>query len=231
MTLQPNHGPTGIPLRCEATPQVRVLKLGGSLLDAPNLRERFDQMLAEIAPKLNLVIVGGGEWVEEVRRLDRIHGLEPAWVHELCIDLMQHTAALAQQILNVGPLVTQSCELDDLVRTSTERISCDEAVVVAGASIVAPTAYRSTIRGLLPHSWEVTSDSIAACLAQSLGGCELILLKSADGPDVDGAPQGKFSAWSAQGLVDPYFAKAARGLTDVSISNLRNWPAHRQGSV
>jgi acetylglutamate kinase len=34
----------------------------------------------------------------------------------------------------------------------------------------------------LPHSWDITSDSIAAFIAGALGAGELILLKPVDGP-------------------------------------------------
>ena len=34
----------------------------------------------------------------------------------------------------------------------------------------------------LPHSWDITSDSIAAFIAGALGASELILLKPVDGP-------------------------------------------------
>ena len=45
----------------------------------------------------------------------------------------------------------------------------------------------------LPHSWDITSDSIAAFIAGSLDASELILLKPVDGP-VDALVDGGFAA-------------------------------------
>jgi hypothetical protein len=68
----------------------------------------------------------------------------------------------------------------------------------------------------LPHTWDVTSDSIAARLAAVLQACELVLLKSTlpqPGTEIDRA--------AAEGYVDRYFPVAARGLA-VRAVNLRD---------
>jgi len=66
----------------------------------------------------------------------------------------------------------------------------------------------------LPHSWSVTSDSIAARIAQVLPAGELVLLKSADPPG-DAATRPPY--------VDEYFATAAQGLNRVRFVNLRRF--------
>jgi hypothetical protein len=69
----------------------------------------------------------------------------------------------------------------------------------------------------LPHSWQVTSDSIAARLAQVTRAGELVLLKSA-------LPR-RGATWPDvvhEGLVDRYFPAAVTHVSQVRIVNLRD---------
>ena len=69
----------------------------------------------------------------------------------------------------------------------------------------------------LPHNWRVTSDTIAARVADRLGAIELVLLKSAT------LPAGTDRAAAARlGLVDPEFPRAAAPILYVSYVNLRD---------
>jgi hypothetical protein len=71
--------------------------------------------------------------------------------------------------------------------------------------------------GALPHTWEVTSDSVAARVAQVTGARRLVLLKSTDFPEgIDAEETGR------RGLVDAYFARAQGGM-EVFALNLRGW--------
>ncbi len=77
----------------------RVVKLGGSLLEWSDLRAAFFKWLDNQPPAVNLIVTGGGETVEAVRRLDKVHTLDPSSVHWHCIDLMMTTGRIASQIL------------------------------------------------------------------------------------------------------------------------------------
>ena len=66
----------------------------------------------------------------------------------------------------------------------------------------------------LPASWEVTSDSIAAWLAEGLGAGELVLLKSSE-PTLP-TP----SEWATSGYVDAYFLEASANLPVVRAVSL-----------
>jgi aspartokinase-like uncharacterized kinase len=68
----------------------------------------------------------------------------------------------------------------------------------------------------LPHTWAVTTDSIAAHAARVHGG-RLVLLKSVDIP-----PGTAWEKAAADGGVDAHFPTAARGLT-VEAMNFRRW--------
>jgi hypothetical protein len=71
--------------------------------------------------------------------------------------------------------------------------------------------------GTLPHSWAVTSDSIAARAAVVLGAERLVLLKSVDVP-----PETPWEQAAARGWVDVYFPRAiaAAGFA-VEVENFR----------
>ena len=62
----------------------------------------------------------------------------------------------------------------------------------------------------------MTSDSIAARVASTIGARELVLLKS-----VEPAPGLDRNGAMAVGLVDPQFPTEARTIAEVSVVNLR----------
>ena len=169
------------------SPFVRVIKLGGSLLDCPDVGKRFHNWLAGESAAVNLLVVGGGEIVEAVRQLDNIHRFPPAWSHSICIDLMQVTAKIAQQLLNCSLLATPE-QLKHWLQPVSQLPLTSSCLPEAGnpstiAAVVSPTAYFEHLQGL-PEDWTVTSDSIAAQLARHLAADELCLLKSTSG-DID----------------------------------------------
>ncbi|MDO9326470.1 MAG: uridylate kinase, partial [Methanoregula sp.] len=59
-------------------------------------------------------------------------------------------------------------------------------------------------RDPLPHSWDITSDSIAAWVAAELG-IELLVLKSVDGISVNGILQERVAIPIENDTVDPFF--------------------------
>ena len=68
----------------------------------------------------------------------------------------------------------------------------------------------------LPRTWENTTDSIAARIAEILRADRLVLLKST------GAPPGLTTQGAAElGVVDRVFPRAARAIPEVVLVNLR----------
>lgn len=145
----------------------RVIKLGGSLLTSPRLRERFDTWLAAQPPATNVIIVGGGALVDAIREIDRVQHFDASTAHWLAIDTMSVTARLAATLL-VRPCVDRLAALDNLHLATA--IFDVRPYLREEESRVTP--------GRLPHGWEVTSDSIAAHLALAIAASELVLLKS-----------------------------------------------------
>lgn len=184
---------------------LRVVKLGGSLLDVEGLRGRLLAWLRDQEPKTTALVVGGGPIADAVRAIDRAQGLSPEAAHWLAIDAMGVTARLTAELFPEFPLVhslaaVQGAEIGDVVIIDVPRVL--RAAAPADA---------------VPASWSVTSDSIAAWMAEKLAANELVLLKSK-------LPHGELDLPSLadEGYVDSFFPSAAAKLERVRFVNLRD---------
>ena len=158
-----------------------VFKVGGSLLGYPELLESTLAAIVEASLHTRVAIVpGGGPFAEAVRDADhRFHLADDTahWMAVLAMD--QHAHLLA----GMRPELT--------VATSERDI--ESAVESARIPVIAPYRWLRD-SDPLPHTWDVTSDSISAWLASALGATQLVLVKS------PGA--------SGEGAVDSYFSRA-----------------------
>lgn len=187
-----------------------VVKVSGSLFDLPDLGPKLKLWLDELDADRILLVPGGGAMADVVRELDRIHHLGEVAAH--CVAL----GAMA-----VGGLFLASLQI-------TTALIRDVSVTRAGVRIYIVDALgfgSDDIRreDRLPCSWKVTSDSIAARVAQVSKAEQLILLKSISVP-----PGTRWDEAAEQGWVDPYFAQAVHSLPQVSVVNFREWCANRK---
>lgn len=187
-----------------------VIKLGGSLLDLPDLPERFDRYLERHPRERPVIVCGGGEVVEQLRKWDRLYAIGDEPCHWIALRALTINALVLERVL---PRAVHVEKVDDLARAWSEglrplldpwRFICDVDTRDADP---------------LPRGWSVTSDSIAARMARSLGARELVLLKSVSIP-----PGLSPTEAAARGAVDPVFPHAARGLEVVLTANLREEP-------
>lgn len=187
---------------------VRVVKLGGSLLNLPDWAARFRRWLAEQPPAVNILIVGGGRLADAIRDRDREVGLDPSTAHWLAIDAMSsNMAAVRRQLPEALPV--DRCE--DLQAAFAER-----RLVAFGPRDFLRRIEPQAGGSRLPHSWDATSDSIAARLADVLGAGELVLLKSAPPPPQAATLQQIADA----GYVDRGFPVFASGIALVRFDDL-----------
>ena len=143
-----------------------VIKIGGSLRTvAPWADLRYH--LAALAQRRRLLLLpGGGIWADHVRAVDAAGDLGDTSAHWMAILAMDQYGFWLADRLGVTPLR----DLDPIGTRATSR----EPQLLLPFDLL----YR---RDPLPHSWDVTSDSIAAWLAKEVGAQLLVLLKDVDG--------------------------------------------------
>ena len=192
---------------------IRVVKVGGSLFDLPDLGQRLRDWLGCQRPAHNVLIAGGGPLVEQIRAWHADEPIEDAAAHWMCVDLLTVTAHMLHAWMPEIPLVEDDCLL------------C-QRVGEPGATIFGPAPWmRHSEPGLpgtwLPSNWETTSDSIAGRLAAALLADEFVLMKSA-------LPRRKtsreLSALAAVGYIDSVLAQMAPELPPTRLVNLRALP-------
>lgn len=172
---------------------VRIVKVGGSLLEREDLAEALQSWLRSQMPANTILLAGGGELCEVIRTWDARLKLGDEHSHWLCVDLLDATSHVLSKLL---PEAAWSDDIEVL------RQFCHPIVIFAPAAWLREREKQSTAGPPLPHSWDVTSDSIAACLYLDLAADELVLLKSTTPGKGESIEQ-----LSSRNFVDPHFAK------------------------
>lgn len=150
-----------------------VVKIGGGLLAGDG---GLDAVLGEIQAVSRdfslLVVPGGGPFADLVRDIDRQVGLSDDAAHWMAVLAMDQYAQLIASRLTRGQVVRASSEIETALHEG--RIA-----------VLAPYLWMRDADPL-PHSWDVTSDSISAWVAGQVGAPRLVLVKppGASGPDI-----------------------------------------------
>jgi hypothetical protein len=140
-----------------------VVKIGGSLLTTSSL-DAVLEVIGDVARERRLLIVpGGGPFADAVRDVDRRMHLSDEAAHWMAILAMDQYAHLIASRLPGAVVVDR-----------TDAIAA--ALHEGRLPVIAPSAW---LRGVdsLPHTWDVTSDSIAAWIAGQVGAQSLVLVK------------------------------------------------------
>lgn len=192
-------------------PPIVVAKVGGSLLSLDDLPQRLDQQFGRRGDRRWLVVAGGGPTADLVRDWSRRFPLDESAAHWMaCRSLSLNAAMLAE-------VIPQAAFCVDRVMVDRAWRNGQRAVLDVAAFLMAE---ERRAEECLPHTWDVTSDSLAAWIALQWPADELRLLKSI------GCPTGELiTAASQRGLVDPYFPGVAGHLPQVSWCDLRATPA------
>ncbi len=147
-----------------------VLKLSGHLI---NHEEVIKKTLHELRPLSKLVkfvvIPGGSVFADLVRELQKKLGFNDDVAHWLAIKAMEVYGTYIKSLDDLGITV----EVDNLIEVY-------DAVSKGNIPILMPYKILRAFNEL-PHSWDVTSDSIAIYIAELLRACMVILAKPVDG--------------------------------------------------
>ncbi|MBI4584655.1 MAG: hypothetical protein HY717_11625 [Planctomycetes bacterium] len=187
-----------------------VLKLGGSLLEPPDLADlpaRLSRVLLDHGGARPIFIVGGGPMVECIRRWDRLYHLEEEPAHWIAVRALSINARVVEKLLPV-------------FRMAEAAEACFEAWEGGRVPILDCHAFLLQVDERrpdpLPRSWKITTDSIAARAAQHFAAPRLVLLKSV----ALFAPTAVAEAVE-RGLVDPHFDRVIEGIEQILFLNLR----------
>lgn len=179
-----------------------VVKVGGSLYDLPSLAGRLGRFLGTLGDPDWVLVPGGGATADVIRDFDRNQGLGPETSHWLALRACTVNAHFLAHILpGTRLVVTPTLARGGCILDSFAFVQADDG---------SP--------GSLPHTWDATSDAVAA-RAAIVCGAPLVLLKSvsiSEPYDWDEASRAE--------QVDPLFAGLVRrsGI-EVRAVNLRLW--------
>jgi aspartokinase-like uncharacterized kinase len=173
------------------------------------------ETLARAARRHSLVVVpGGGSFADEVRRADHAFALADSAAHWMAILAMDQYGHLLAGLASGAVLARSRREL-----------------APGRLNVLAPSSWLLRADPL-PHSWDVTSDSIAAWFAKVLGARHLMLVKHADGFIAPARGPRRMPPHVRQialeafaDVVDPYFARALDPAIGCWIA--RGHPPHR----
>lgn len=144
--------------------QVWVVKLGGSLTNSPLLKDWLDLLVAHGQGRV-VIVPGGGCFADQVRVVQNQWDFDDQYAHQMALLAMQQMAVFFQGMVSKIRLACSPEQVTDLLE--------NQEVVAWFPDITELT------KAGIDASWDVTSDSLAAWIAQQLSATKLILVKSA----------------------------------------------------
>jgi aspartokinase-like uncharacterized kinase len=167
-----------------------IVKLGGSLGRDPVLKEWLETLI-ELGSGRVVIVPGGGGFADEVRAQQDLWRFDDLAAHNMAVLAMAQMALMMQGICPALALATS----DNDVR---------RAVQQARVPVWLPFEVLREQRDTLTH-WGVTSDSLAAWLANRLNAEGLMLVKACSIEPAMGLAE-----CAAAGIVDEEFARFTR---------------------
>lgn len=161
-----------------------VLKLGGSLAESGRLRRLL--ALVSRARRPVVIVPGGGAFADAVRETQKKLGFSDEAAHDMALLAMHQ---MADAMIALEPRLLGAESLVGIARAWQRR----RIPVWLPASLCASDRR-------IPRDWSITSDGLAARLAERLGDVELMLVKSRNVRRTASA-----KTLARQGIVDPVF--------------------------
>ena len=163
-----------------------MIKLGGSLMvqDDGKILRQIGNIITEYSVEHPVLIVaGGGPFADTVRKHGEQLVLSEKTCHNMALSAMDQYAFLLHEMIS-GSILT---DLSNMVWSTTPKFTHPQVPQI----LLCSAFLRQVCVNDLPHSWDVTSDSIALFLTKLVNSSMLIILKSTDidltlhPPDVD----------------------------------------------
>ncbi len=194
---------------------IHCIKIGGGLISYPDELQSLMKVLDTLSKSFQLLIVpGGGPFADVVREIYRQYDISETVAHWMAILAMDQygffLSSMSENALTISS-----------IDNAKELASTHKLVIFQPFQIL----YE---QDPLEHSWDVTSDSIAAYIASLTNAESLILLKDVEGIFVHDPKQESsdliekldrhdFTAFEKQRCVDKYFPKI------IAQSKIRCW--------
>ncbi|MCX7083954.1 MAG: uridylate kinase [Methylococcales bacterium] len=144
---------------------MRVIKLGGSLTQANTLLKCLDKIDTNYTSQKIVIVPGGGAFADQVRTAQSHWLFDDSTAHKMAILAMQQMAILIQGLKSHWSLAESTTSITEQFKTHN-------------VLIWSPSIHELETNDI-PESWDITSDSLAAWLANKLSAKQLTLVKSA----------------------------------------------------
>lgn len=163
-----------------------IVKLGGSLADTIDLQSWLG-VLACFGGGRVIIVPGGGPFANQVRRAQELWGFHDRAAHRMALLAMEQYGLM---MTGIRTDLRSAARVEDLQNVLNH----------AGVAVWMPSAMTADNPDI-PESWDLTSDSLAAWLANTLKASLLLLVKSVP------ASETEITAvkLSGRGWVDPMF--------------------------
>jgi 5-(aminomethyl)-3-furanmethanol phosphate kinase len=186
-----------------------VVKLGGSLSRDPLLQTWLSE-LSELGGGRVVIVPGGGGFADQVRDHQSIWRFDDVAAHNMAV------LAMAQHALMMQGMCRR-------LVVATSEVQIRHALHEGRTAVWAPFGLLRQQADMLT-SWDVTSDSIAAWLANELHAERLVVVKAC----VIDAAWG-IAKYVEQGVVDRRFGEFTRDASyPLDILNKEDWPRVRE---
>ncbi len=195
--------------------RIQCIKIGGGLISHPDELINLMKDLDTLSKSYQLVVIpGGGPFADVVREIYSQYNLSETVAHWMAILAMDQYGFFLSNLSENAVTISSIANIKELALSN-------KLVMILPFQIL----YK---RDPLTHSWNVTSDSIAAYIATLINAESLILLKDVDGifdrdPKKEPSKLIKkldrhdFTAFEIQRCVDKYFPKI------LAQSKIRCW--------
>ena len=182
-----------------------IIKVGGSVLDLPDLNGRLQNWLQQFELTPAWVICGGGEYADSIRARQPWAEWCDAEAHDLAVLAMDANTYETAELVGLNVV-----ELKYPQMPSPE----NDYTAIAVSTFLNTNEPRCE-GSVIPHNWSATSDSIAARIATVFDIPNVVLLKS------DAPPTDDLESLQECNYIDSAFISMLSHNTSVEFVNLR----------